>query len=281
MSKLRRVKALGLYRDGEIKPIDAGKPPELRWVSPTDLYVDSEYQRDLRKRSILLIDRIVKGFVWRKLKPPIVVEVEDNGKVLLHCIDGQHTAIAAATRRDIEKIPVIVVEALSIEDRADSFVGHNRDRVVMSSLDIYKGLLKANDPDALDIHNVCERAGINLRQVQVHGRRLSGDCECVTVIGGLIKRWSPLKARTVLEALVKSGRTPISRVEISAVEAVMLVSRPDLTPDQMAGVIKALGDEGLIRSKVLAAQGKRPHKHLLYEAYIAILEEQNAAAEVA
>ena len=41
--------------------------------------------------------------------------------------DGQHTAIGAATR-GIDKIPVLVVEAADLTDRASAFVGHNPDR---------------------------------------------------------------------------------------------------------------------------------------------------------
>jgi hypothetical protein len=140
--------------------------------------------------------------------------------------------------------------------------------------------LKANDPDATDIHNVCTRAGVRIRQIQMRGAHKPGDCAAVSVIGNLIKRHSPMKARKVLEALVLAGRGPIQRVEIDAVEAMMLVKHPKLTVEEMASVIKASGEEGLIRSKVRAAAEKRPQKYALYEAYLAVLEKQRERAAV-
>jgi len=277
METLRRIEPLRAYRQDEIetyKQQDTGKVPEFRWVCPTDIYVDETYQRKLRKRSLLLIDSIIKRFSWRRLKPPIVVALEDG---TLHCIDGQHTAIAAATLQ-LNKIPVVVVEADTVELRADAFVGHNRDRVIMEPIDIYKGLLKANDPDAMDIHNVCTRAGVRIHQVQMRGVTRVGDCAAIRVIGHLIKRHSPMKARRVLEALVKAGRAPIQRVEIDAVEAMMLVKCPQLDPDQMAKIIRRVGEDGLVYSRVKAASEKRPWKHTLFEAYYMALEKQREHA---
>jgi hypothetical protein len=276
VDNLRKIKPLEEWPDGLQSTIDPGKEPEFRWVAPTDLYVDETYQRDLRERSRKLIEKIALNFVWCRLKPPIVVELPDG---TMHCIDGQHTAIAAATRR-VPLIPVIVVVADTIEMRAAAFVGHNRDRIVMDPLDVYKGLLKANDPDAMDINNVCTRAGVRIRQVQMRGAHAVGDCAAVFVIGNMIKRHSPMKARKVLEALVKAGRGPITRTEVDAVEATMLVKFPDVSTEEMAKAIMIVGDEGLIRARVKAASEKRPQKYALYEAYIAVLEKQRAPTTV-
>lgn len=268
---LRRIKPLTSIKN--VPTVDPGPLPEFRWVVPTDLYVDEAYQRDLRVRSFRLIEKIVRNFLWRRIKPVIAVELPD-GK--LHCIDGQHTATAAATR-NIPLIPAFIVQAETLEQRADAFVGHNRDRIVMDPLDVYKGLLRAKDPDAMDIHNVCERAGVRICQLQGNGYTKAGDCAAVGVIGAMVRRHSPMKARKVLEALVKAGCSPISRVEIDAVEALMLVTYPNASIEQVASVIRALGDEGIIRAKVRAAAEKRPNKHTLYEAYAEIMEKQNAA----
>ena len=70
---------------------------------------------------------------WNQFKPPVCVEDDD---LRLHVIDGQHTSIAAATHNALQnftvpkqnserigRIPVIVVEASSIEARAKAFIG--------------------------------------------------------------------------------------------------------------------------------------------------------------
>ena len=66
----------------------------MKWIAPTDLLVDATYQRDLSERSIRLIRKMIENFNWNRLKPPIVVQV---GPASLHIVDGQHSAIVAAT----------------------------------------------------------------------------------------------------------------------------------------------------------------------------------------
>ena len=49
---------------GIAKP-DLGERPSLEWVAPTDLMVDETYQRNLSRRSIALITKMVSGFAWK------------------------------------------------------------------------------------------------------------------------------------------------------------------------------------------------------------------------
>lgn len=248
---------------------DLGRKPELRWVHPTSLLVDETYQRDLTTRSKRLIPKLVKGFSWRKFKPPIVVEVDDG----LHCIDGQHTAIAAATR-GIESIPVFVIEASSIEERAESFVAHNKDRVELTNLQIFQARVAAREEAALDVVSVCKRAGVHLRHISIQTRVDVGDTACVAKILGLVKRQGALKSRMVLESLVKGGRAPISAPEIDATEAVMCLLRPATTVEEMATVVRALSDAGLVQARLDAAQQEKPIKHVLFNRYLNLLERQ-------
>jgi hypothetical protein len=101
------------------------KSLQLKWLAPTDLLVDATYQRDLSERSMRLIRKMIENFSWNRMKPPIVVQV---GPASLHIVDGQHTAIVAASI-GIPQIPVFVVKAEGLDERARAFVGHNTDRV--------------------------------------------------------------------------------------------------------------------------------------------------------
>src|SRR4051812_39902397 len=76
-------------------------------VDPTRLYVDDQYQRALSRKSHALIRKIVANWDWGRFKPPVVAEEEYGFDV----IDGQHTAIAAASHPGITKIPVMIIEA--------------------------------------------------------------------------------------------------------------------------------------------------------------------------
>ena len=77
----------------------------------------------------------------------------------LHVIDGQHTAIAAASHPGIETIPVMIVDAPEQVERARAFMGHNRDRVAITTTQLFHAAVAAGDPDAVTVQQICERAG--------------------------------------------------------------------------------------------------------------------------
>lgn len=250
MSKLRRIQPM-LMPDGIAKASELGKKPVLRWVAPTDLYVDETYQRDLSRKSIKLIRGMVERFAWNRMKPPIVV---DAGEAL-HVVDGQHTAIAAATLH-IPQIPIFVVDAGSLDERARSFVGHNTDRITVSPIAIHKALQAAGDPDATDVANVCKRAGIRLRVLNQSVVPAEGDTMAIGTIQKMVARRGVLKARIALECLVKARRAPVSAEEIRAAEHLICEGGGD--PEQLVAAIRIEGDKGLNAARAKAASERSP-----------------------
>ena len=87
-----------------------GKLPKFEWVDPKTIYVEEAYQRDILANGVALVRKIFAAFSWERFKPPVCVRLADSGSVLV-CIDGQHTATAAATHPGIDKIPVMIVDA--------------------------------------------------------------------------------------------------------------------------------------------------------------------------
>jgi hypothetical protein len=202
----RTIKPLQL---GDLQPADLHQAlPEFRLVSPADLRVDDGYQRALSEKSVTLIRRIVAGWDWARFKPPVCAETDDG----LEVIDGQHTAIAAATHPGIDTLPVIVVQAASQADRAKAFVGHNRDRLGITPMQVHFAALAAGDEDALTIAQVCERAGVRmLRSAPGGGVFQPRDTLAVAAIGALCNRRGAMGARKVLEVLAVANCAPIRR----------------------------------------------------------------------
>lgn len=223
-----------------IKPI-TGARPELIWVSPTSLMVDATYQRNLSKRSVNLIHKMIDGFAWNRMKPPIVVRVGGD----LHIVDGQHTAIVAATLK-IPEIPIFVVEAATVDERARAFVGHNTDRVTVSPFDIFRALVASGDPDAMDVDNVCKRAKVRIRQMNGNTVAAEGDTMALGIIRRMVLKQGVIKSRQVLETLVAAKRIPISAAEIQAVENVVCVLHPGIDLSRLARIIRIDGDSGLL-----------------------------------
>lgn len=251
-----------------------GEQPVLKWVKPTLLLVDGTYQRDLSERSIRLIRKMIEQFAWHRMKPPIVVEVAPGA---FHIIDGQHTAIVAATL-NIPEVPIFVVEAQNLDERARAFVGHNSDRIVVSPFDIYKALLASGDADAQEVNEVCRRAHVRIRNISPSSAIAEGDTACVGIVRRIVKRRGPAYSREILSCLVKAKRAPITAAEILACEQVIcedFAGKIDL--DALTAAIRVEGSEGLNQAHAKARAKRTPVWRELTIRYVAQLRQKATA----
>jgi hypothetical protein len=267
---LRRIAPMPF--PGIVTP-NLGRRPSLEWVKPTDLYVDGTYQRDLSKRSVALISKMIREFAWNRMKPPIVVK--SGGK--LHVVDGQHTGIVAATLR-LPEIPVFIVAAEALDERARSFVGHNTDRITVAPLDIYRALLASGDPEASDVDAVLKRAKVRLRQINQATAIAEGDTMAVGTVRNLVKRRGPMLARKVLETLVAAKRMPITASEITAVEQMVCVLAPGIDLARLARIIRVDGDAGLMVANSHSKVAKIPVWKALIERWRRSLKDVRSVA---
>nr|WP_313418527.1 DUF6551 family protein [Brevundimonas diminuta] len=215
---LRPVQAIDLAES--LAPIPT-EPPLTEWMAPGDLLIEAAYQRDLSPKSMDLIKRIAERWDWRRFKPPVVAWSERGFEI----IDGQHTAIGAATR-GIDKIPVLVVEAADLTDRASAFVGHNQDRLAITPIQMHQAKLAAGDEDALTAQQVIDKAGATL-VISAYGARgwKPGETVAITTIDQLARKRGAMRARQVVELLVKAHAAPVSAAAIKAVD--MLMFKPE------------------------------------------------------
>lgn len=232
--------------------------PTFREVEPGDLLVDESYQRQISERSLELIRRIVAQWDWRRFKPPVVAETEDGLVVL----DGQHTAIAAATHPLVTRIPVMVVEAADRTAQAKAFVGHNKDRLGITQMQMHHAALAAGDEDALTIDQVCQRAGVKILRTSPGGGVFKpGETVAVLAIGALINRRGAQKARIVLQVLADARCAPVSAGQIKAVELLLHGQdyKGEVEPGDITSAILALGvTEAEREARVFAAAHKTP-----------------------
>lgn len=157
---VRYVEAVAVK--GKLQPIKSA-PPKLRLADPTVLRIEPEYQRDLSRKSHALIQHIIANWDWAKFKPPVCAQTAGG----LFVIDGQHTAIAAASHPQIREIPILIVETSEIERRAEAFVSHNRDRVAMTQAQIFHGEVAAGLSAPAAILAAVERAGGSIPRGQI------------------------------------------------------------------------------------------------------------------
>lgn len=250
---MRPIKPLALP---ETRPAEIlTSPPELRHVSPGALHVDESYQRGLSERSLRLIRKIVAEWDWRAFKPPVTVEGEHG----LEVIDGQHTAIAAASHGGIVEIPVLVVVAEQVESRADAFVRHNRDRIQVTPVQLHNAMVAAGDEDALTVKQVCERAGVRiLKHPPPMGRFKIGDTLAIVAVRALVNRRYAAGARQVLEICVKGGCAPVSAGMIRAVEHLLFSEeyRGEISAEKITLILSSMQSDIEAEAKRFAAERK-------------------------
>jgi hypothetical protein len=232
--------------------------PEFEWVEPGALRIDGAYQRSLSEKSVTLIRRIVSRWDWSKFKPPVCARTDEG----LEVIDGQHTAIAAASHPSIAQIPVMIVTASSQADRASAFIGHNRDRINITPGQMHYAAVAAGDEDALTVAQVCERAGVKvLRNPPSNGVFKPGDAIALVAIQALIARRGAMRAREILQCLVEARCAPVGAQMIKAAE--LLMNDPEykgeVTLADITTVLIAMGPDAAEReAKVFAATHQVP-----------------------
>src|ERR1043165_4013715 len=159
MDGLRSIVPLSKESLRNVTPAEVvGKPPRFEWVDPKTLFVEEGYQREVTENGITLVRNIVGRFSWAKFKPPVCVQLPEWDNILV-CIDGQHTAISAASHPGISEIPVMIVDGADAQERAASFVGHNRDRIALTAMAIFHAEVAAGDPTAIGVADACAEAG--------------------------------------------------------------------------------------------------------------------------
>lgn len=226
--------------------------PEVTWIDPCDLLVDEAYQRGLSEKGLRLIRRIVENFDWRKFKPPTAVYTDDGLAVL----DGQHSAIAAACHPAIDTIPVVIVEAEHLADRAGAFVAINRDRLNVTGMALHKAAVVAGDAEAEAIERVCSACGVTvLRSPPSNGAYRPRDTVAIAALAGLIRRVGEALAVEVLKVLADADMAPITQQGLRAAEALMISDEHvgTFAPAELSKAIVTLGPTAEREAKVFAA----------------------------
>lgn len=229
--KLRKIEAVNVTGLDISSP--ANGEPICERVNPAALYVDPAYQRQIGARGLRQIRQIIEDWNWNRFKPPICAYAEDEaGVTVLKVLDGQHTAIAAASHPEIDFIPIMIVEAAATSLQAEAFVGQNTQRLQVTALQLHQSALVARDLDAMKIDMLCQQAGVTImRQPRANGSYQPGETISINAVNSLVGRRGNEKSREILEVLAKAKFAPILKDQIRAVEELM-------TKEEFCAVLK-------------------------------------------
>ncbi len=120
-------------------------------------------------------------------------------------VDGQHTAIAAVSRR-VSKTPLMIVEAPKVARRARAFVAHNTDRLAITPMQLFHSLVVAADPGALAVMRVARGRSHDLHVATSDGLLEDGAKAAIEI---LIRGRGEDRAIKVLKTLVAAKRGPV------------------------------------------------------------------------
>lgn len=236
MNGLRAIKPITL--PGILPAVVSTTVPDFTWVDPRSLLVEEVYQRQLAERSIKLIRKIVAGWDWARMKPPICARADNGG---LFVIDGQHTAIAAASHPDIAEIPVMIVDAPEVKQRASAFMGHNRDRLAITQSQLYFASIAAGDEIAVATDEACRLSGAKImKSVPYQGGWLVGETIAIKAIMNVVEHHGISGGVRLLGILMQAKRAPITSLEVKALDGMLFgVAGRGIDQTDLSTVIRA------------------------------------------
>ena len=196
MSELRAIEPKGYAK---IKtPSSLGKMPKLEWLPIASLMVDPQYQREISPVGRKNIRHIAENFNWSMFGTVMVASLGDNRYAI---VDGQHRTTAAALA-GAQKVPCQIIEAPRGEQAA-AFRAINANTTRPHTVQLFHASVTAGEPLALQIVDVCARAGIKVARSL--GPLRDFETFSVGAIGKAIQRHGADVATLGLQMIVHSG----------------------------------------------------------------------------
>ena len=253
---LRAVEALKMP---DVVRAEVRERPRMEWLALDTLVINDEYQRSLSEKSVRAIRRMVANFDWARLKALSVVDVGD-GK--FEVIDGQHTAIAAASHGGIDAVPCLIAPMRSLQARAGDFVGINRDRVSMTPMQVFWAEVAAEDEIAVEVLRGVELGGGRLLTgPPAFGRYKVGDVIAIGALKSLAKNGGPAWVKRAVSVCVEATLAPISANILKAMMLLLWEGRHagQITDDQIIAVLRIHGGDAIQdKARTLRHDLKKP-----------------------
>lgn len=240
---------------------DPGEVPVLDWVDKSLIDVDPAYQRRPDEGRV---QRILDWFEWSSFGA-IVVAPSGDGR--FHVTDGQHRLEAARRHPAITVVPAVIIPKSGTTEEAGNFVVLNVERRNISQLDRYWAELAAEDPDALTVKQVCERAGVTICRYPGAEYR-PAETVAVSAIRAVIDKRGAMRAREILQVVAKAECAPIRGEQIRAAEVLLTDEefRDDVEADALTDALAGNTDEIASEAKAFA----KTHRLTVTRAYASV-----------
>ncbi|WP_295169740.1 DUF6551 family protein [uncultured Brevundimonas sp.] len=250
-----------------IAPLDAqitgnvpGPAPEIQFLEPRQLVVNDDYQRELSRSSLRQIKNMAEGWDWSSFKAPNVARTDDPE--IFEVVDGQHTAIAAATNGNIPFLPCLVMDADTLAAKAKGFIGINTNRLALTPVAIYTARVAAQEDEAIAVECAMSEAKVCLLALPPsNGQYMVGDTQAIGTMLTIAKSRGQDRLTLLLKIAVAARAAPVSSGLLKALDiAVPLEMNPEVTNR----ISTILGGQGVARIEMMA-KNRTPHGRRAYE----------------
>lgn len=256
---------LGYHKIEALKPgvhgNDPGPAPEVLFLSVDQLVINEDYQRELSKPSRRLIRKIAANWDWGSYKAPSVCATEEDG--VYEVVDGQHTAIGAATNGNIPFLPCLKGAAATLAAKAKGFLGINQNRIALTAAAVFNAQVAAQDEAAIAVEVAMSSVCCSLLHVPPpNGGWKVGDTMAVGTLMNLARARGQARVALVLKIAKDAHAAPISSALVKALD-IALPLEP--TPDAINRVTATLRGQGCGRLELIC-KSRTPHGRRVYEA---------------
>lgn len=215
-------------KDLKEKSRDPGEPPESILVSPSQLVINEDYQRELSKSALKHILKMAENWDWGKFTSLSIAKTDYPD--IYEVVDGQRSAIAAATNGHIKLLPALLSKSNSLKTNASNFIGINDSRIPLTRGAIYAAEIAAQDETAISVECALSETGARLLTVPpVNNIFKIGDTMSVSALKALVNKKGQPRLIRILNIAVKGEAAPITANLIKAID----VALPDEVNDTL------------------------------------------------
>jgi hypothetical protein len=269
---------------------DLGERPQLAWVDIDELFIEKSYQRSAERRtSQRAIAKMGREFSWALFQP--ITIAPRRGKKGYNVVDGQHRLLGAIAHGGVDELPCWIIAADCVQDEAGHFIGLNKNRVRMHTVDMYHASLAADAIDETDISRVIAKAGVTICKTPMRTEDMPpGETMAIGSIRTGLNRHGEDPVVAALKTLKKAyaGMKGMLRSQIITAMIGLYAANAEKKIDEKR-LIQALNDnppdtlEEMARAnkKLFGNSTSRGMIAVLVRAYNKGLSKQNCIAEAA
>lgn len=241
----------------ELNPAPIGDQPEPELIkAPFELIrLDGNYQRELKRANIALIEFAINNFDYTKVKVPNGIR---SPKGNIYLTDGQSTAMIYYNHPELRargNLPCCVTrvdEKQFVERSAAAFISLNECRVSVAQADRFSAALAMRDPAAKKLAQIFQAHNIKIvtdnREDHLYA---AGETRLISTFQSLLAKKGDKFLEKLCGILSTAMFSPIKRAHIRAVVEILETHKGELDEARLTNAIKSIADRHALNQALI------------------------------